>query len=283
MKTAAELFRQKVVVRAKAKADLNGAAESPHSTFSEPLELESQQASAAGDLDEEIRKLEAELAQVDNDDDDDDSSEDESTDGGSSEIGTNDHSNNDAATPAIVNLSQLQRERIESLPSSALPALNKRAASSNISDPNPSKRKRAPNGSAPAAGAPKGLESAVQDFLRGYQARSAERLPFYCRVCAQQYTNETEFVHHQTRPQHQTAVALDRKASFCKLCRKQLTSPAQLKEHLQSRPHKERLEFMKTKQQRSGATTSSTRPNERTATNSRPPTNARGRANQHRR
>ena len=194
--------------------------------------------------------------------------------------------NDDDDAPKIVNLSQLQEERIESLPSSALPALarpdsksnnkTKRAAALHNREPKASKRQRT---TTPTAG----LESAVQDFLRGYRARSAERLPFYCRVCARQYTNETEFVHHQTLPQHQTAVALDRKASFCKLCRKQLTSPAQLKEHLQSRPHKERLEFMKTKQQRSGATTSSTRPNERTASNSRPPTNARGRANQHRR
>ena len=171
-----------------------------------------------------------------------------------------------------MNLSQLQEERIESLPSSALPALarpdsksnnkNKRAAALHNRELKASKRQRT---TTPTAG----LESAVQDFLRGYRARSAERLPFYCRVCAQQYTNELEFGHHQTLSPHQTAVALDRKASYCKLCRKQLTSPAQLKEHLQSRPHKERLEFMKGKQlqQRSGGggqrPNSTSRPNHR--------------------
>ena len=54
--------------------------------------------------------------------------------------------------------------------------------------------------------------------------------------------NEQEFFGHKQSDFHKTAVEVERKASYCKLCRKQLTSPEQLKEHLTSRPHKERMD-----------------------------------------
>ena len=94
-----------------------------------------------------------------------------------------------------------------------------------------------------------GLKQAVQEVLAGYKARSSERLPFYCRVCAKQYDNETEFFNHKETEFHRVAVETERKASYCRLCRKQLTSPEQMKEHLASRPHKERLQKMIDRQQ----------------------------------
>jgi hypothetical protein len=91
----------------------------------------------------------------------------------------------------------------------------------------------------------RGLESAVREVLDSYVPRSSERLPFYCRVCAVQYANLDEFRSHQSTDAHIAAADVDRKVSYCKLCRKQLTSPAQLREHLQSRPHRDRLERTK--------------------------------------
>jgi deoxyribodipyrimidine photolyase-like uncharacterized protein len=53
---------------------------------------------------------------------------------------------------------------------------------------------------------------------------------------------EEEFFDHKRSEFHKTAVEMEQKASYCKLCRKQLTSLVQLKEHLTSKPHKERLD-----------------------------------------
>jgi hypothetical protein len=140
-----------------------------------------------------------------------------------------------------------------------LPANRKRvlkaidAVTDASSQPNKKKKKKAVDGSqttneARALFANEGLAETIKEVLDGYVARSAERLPFYCRVCAKQYNNENEFLDHRQTDVHQTAAELDRKASFCKLCRKQFTSPMQMKEHLTSRPHKERLEKVKSKQ-----------------------------------
>ncbi len=47
---------------------------------------------------------------------------------------------------------------------------------------------------------------------------------------------------------NQEAERLERKVSYCRMCRKQFTSPPQLREHLQGKAHKLRLETLLAKQ-----------------------------------
>lgn len=93
-----------------------------------------------------------------------------------------------------------------------------------------------------------GLRQAVLEVLQGYIPRSSERIPFYCRVCSHQSANEKEFNAHKTTEFHKTAVQVEKKKTYCKLCRKQLTSIVQMQEHLQSKPHRERMDFVKARQ-----------------------------------
>jgi hypothetical protein len=174
------------------------------------------------DYDEEIRRLEQELEGGSESSDDDDSGEE------------------DSKEQAVLSLSTLADDRIEALPANLLPVpLGKKRLLKGIDqDYKDGERAKKRGKHEPSAG----LRAAVKEVLDGYKPRSAERLPFYCRVCSKQYNNEEEFLKHKMTEFHETAEAMEKKATFCKLCRKQLTSPAQMKEHLMSRPHKERLQ-----------------------------------------
>jgi hypothetical protein len=207
--TAAEILRQKTAQNTKKSVK-----------FSEP----------EVDYDEEIRRLEQEL------------------EGGSeSSSGEEDSDEEDSKDPTVLSLSTLADDRIEALPANYLPVpLGKKRLLKGIDQDykqdEERSRKRAKH--EPSAG----LRAAVKEVLDGYKPRSAERLPFYCRVCSKQYNDEDEFLEHKTTEFHVTAEAMEKKATFCKLCRKQLTSPAQMKEHLMSRPHKERLQKVRDRQ-----------------------------------
>jgi Zinc-finger of C2H2 type len=187
------------------------------------------------DLDEEIRRLEAELnndsAGSDSEDDDD----------GSDSL---------VATKGVISLSTVAEDRIKALPQQCLPA-NKRRIMKGIDGPEGAgsgrKSKRRKEEEAPR-NVSEGLKAAVKEVLSGYVPRSNEKLPFYCRVCAKQYEDSDAFFQHKKSDFHKTAVDMEQKASYCKLCRKQLTSPVQLKEHLTSKPHKDRLQQMKSRQ-----------------------------------
>ena len=218
--TAAELIRRK---RRKLSADLDDAEKEKAKTSEEE---------GSEDLDERIRRLEEELKQQDSDSDTSSSDDGEESEGPLSSQGNN-------GDGAMIFQSALVQDRIEPLPSNKLPS-NKRKRIKAIDKEEQNE---------PSSKHNKGLEAAVKEVLSGYVARSSERLPFYCRVCAHQYNNETEFFEHKKTEFHKTAAEMERKASYCKLCRKQLTSPVQLKEHLKSRPHRERLESRKQAQQ----------------------------------
>eukprot|EP00980_Cylindrotheca_fusiformis_P007107 scaffold1489_cov194-Cylindrotheca_fusiformis.AAC.17 len=180
------------------------------------------------DIDEEIRRLEAELEKS--------SSSDESSDDDSEA----------SADRGVVSLSRFAEDRIENLPPAALPLAGRYNPRDGMK---PAKKKRRRDDDKnDEVEVSSGLREAVKEVLSGYKARSSERLPFYCRVCSKQYANENEFFDHKNTPFHKTAVDMERKASYCKLCRKQLTSPEQMKEHLSSRPHRERLRKMKDRQ-----------------------------------
>jgi hypothetical protein len=178
------------------------------------------------DLDEEIRRLQQELEES-----------------GSSDGSDSDDDDEGSAKPAVLSLSEFAQDRVEQLPESYLPEpgrYNPRASR----DPH-AKSKKSPREQKKIDG----LREAVQEVLGGYKARSSEKLPFYCRFCAKQYTNEDEFFDHKQTEFHKTAVAMEKRATYCRLCIKQLTSPAQMKEHLASRPHKERLQNVRNRQQ----------------------------------
>lgn len=230
--TAAELIRRKAMQR-------------KHSITNTNLNREDDSGNSAShdkvDLDEEIRRLEEELLR-----DDDTENESDSSSTTSSE---------DNKPQAIVSLSESKDAKIESLPDSLLPSIKKRALKSVVSSDNDKVKKKkctSKDSEKETDGGrhvSEGLKFAVQEILRGYQPRSAERLPFYCRVCAKQFENDDAFNGHKEEAFHKTAVVMERKVSFCKLCRKQLTSPAQLQEHLRSKPHKMRLQTVQCHQQ----------------------------------
>jgi Zinc-finger of C2H2 type len=184
------------------------------------------------DLDDEIRRLEAELDQSSVG-----SSDDEST-------ATNDGG---AGNPAVLSLSAFANDRVERLSDTYLPepgryrsqgpAIKKKSQKKIAAEPRSETREKVD-----------GLKEAVKEVLSGYTARSSERLPFYCRFCAKQYNDEIGFLEHKSSDFHKMAVDMERKATYCRLCQKQLTSPDQMKEHLKSRPHHERLQKVRNRQ-----------------------------------
>jgi hypothetical protein len=202
------------------------------------------------DLDDEIRRLEAELQEMSSDDDD------ESESSASALADQEDKSDTKATMKAaVLALSSVKDDRIERLPAASLPApvpASKKRKTDDAASTTAGKKKaqkrsdKTPNLSG-GLEVSQGLKNAVQEVLRGYQPRSAEHLPFYCRCCAKQYDNLDEFRQHQSTDFHRAAVEMERKASYCKLCRKQLTSPVQLQEHLKSKPHRERLQSLQSR------------------------------------
>lgn len=221
--TAAELLRRK---------KRTGASTTKEEVARKPKET-------GADIDDEIARLEAELAQDDSDSEGSSSSEDESV-SDSSRVKSKPMET--TISNGVVSLSSVKDELIEGLPDELLPKVPPKRKSKKNED---MKAKRRKGDAQPSSG----LEIAVKEVLSGYVARSSEKLPFYCRVCQKQYTNETDFFVHRETDFHKAAVEAERRASYCKLCHKQLTSPAQMKEHLKSKPHRDRLRLVASKQQ----------------------------------
>lgn len=222
------------------------------------------------DLDEEIRRLEAELAADESDGESE--SDEEIVDNSAA---TSIHGNYDAGNEhtrksnaqtqdvdddntGIICLSNLANDRIEPLPETSLPK-NKRRMMKGVDStsgteilPNERKKKqkRAQSSSSTADHTvSKGLQDAVTDLLQSYIPSSQlDRPPFYCRVCQHQSSTQIEFDTHRSTDLHKVAVKEERKRTYCKLCKKQLTSLVQMEEHLGSRPHRERMDKVMDKQ-----------------------------------
>jgi len=191
------------------------------------------------DLDDEIKRLEAELNESSSG-----SSEDEST-----ADREEDEEEDDEQQPAILSLSVFANDRIEQLPEAHLPEPGRYK----VQGPSMKNKSRIKTGTQESSAVQEkvdGLKEAVKEVLCGYKARSSERLPFYCRFCSKQYNDENEFFQHKGSDFHKMAVDMERKATYCRLCRKQLTSPEQMKEHLKSKPHHEQLQRAKSRQGR---------------------------------
>ncbi|KAL7490077.1 hypothetical protein ACHAW6_015804 [Cyclotella cf. meneghiniana] len=194
------------------------------------------------DLDEEIRRLEAELAAgsaSDDDDDDDDNAErTESDDDDDHPVTTN-----DIQSTGVICLSETANERIEPLPPAAMPQITRKT---NADPAEANKRHKQQQHHT----LHEGLRHAVHDVLANYKTRSeVQQTPWYCRVCQYQAEDQAEFLSHRDSVFHKTAVSEHKKKTFCKLCRKQMTSAVQFQEHLRSRPHRELLTSKKAQQE----------------------------------
>lgn len=229
------------------------------------------------DIDDEIRRLEAELAA---DSDDDDSSD---YSGGSDDEGIPDTDDDEmegkskkkisfgpsteytddrmkdssermASEDGILR-SNLEAERIAPLPKSALPQMKRRklkGIDADVDGDGKKKKKRKSPSKDDNEDINDGLREAVKEVLSGYEARSHERIPFYCRVCSVQSKDMESFLAHKNTDFHKAAVKAERKATYCQACRKQFTSPVQMEEHLNSKPHHERMVYLRSKNQGGG-------------------------------
>lgn len=272
---------------AKPKDILNGVSSATSSSFSSQLtaaelmrqKLRREESAAKSsdeketciDIDEEIKRLEAELAG-----DSSSSSSHDSSDNDSS-LDENDHDreiDNEEQTNAagfpqtgVICLSECATEKIVPLPKDALPTVKSKKLKIDLNNEDnktksrekkrSKKRKERSNSTEHVVN--DGLVAAVKDVLSGYVARSSERIPFYCRVCSHQSKSEEDFKEHRESEFHKAAVQVEKKATYCKLCRKQLTSLVQMQEHLASRPHREKMDYMKSRQ--SGGSAGRGRPN----------------------
>jgi Zinc-finger of C2H2 type len=193
------------------------------------------------DLDAQIAALERQLGV--------DSSGSPGEDGSSSSSADDDDDIDEKQPPAAKRKQQqpaklvselLEKDRIQPLPPTLLPLPG-------CGVPKAAKR-AAKQKAAPARPLSSGLESAVRELLANYEPKSAERIPFYCRVCKFQGDSVEALDAHRQEPLHIEAAQKERKVSFCKLCRKQFTSPPQLQEHIQGKAHRDLLASMMEKQ-----------------------------------
>jgi hypothetical protein len=217
------------------------------------------------DIDEEIRQLEEDLAADDDTTTSDDDDDDDSDDSGDNE----DHPH--AGDGGVISLSKLVNDTIDPLPPSALPQNKRRklkgvdstTVDDHISSSDKHKQRKRLNSTTSDTQSKQkqkqqhtvseGLKSAVQDLLQNYISPSQIQRPaYYCRVCQHQSQTQIEFDNHRASEFHNVAIKVEKKATYCNVCRKQLTSVIQMTEHLKSKPHRDRMDYVKGKQQRVG-------------------------------
>ena len=110
------------------------------------------------------------------------------------------------------------------------------------------KKKKKTETENPVSSHQSGLEATVREMLRNYVPASHEKRPFWCRICRHQAEDQAGMIAHKKSDDHATAAKIEAKMSHCNLCHKQFTSPAQLKEHLNAKAHKERMDKVKRSQ-----------------------------------
>ena len=236
------------------------------------------------DIDDEIRRLEAELAADEDSSEDDESDDDSHGDDdvpGEKTVSFGADSVHEYApemksgrvrpspdgaeadpSRGIICLSSVADERIAPLPSSALPQSARRKLKIDSADDGaagpPKSKKRRRSDDEPGDGGrchqvSEGLRSAVQELLADYvPASRLDRPAFYCRVCRHQSSSKEDFDAHRSTQLHEAAVREEKKKTYCKLCRKQLTSLVQMEEHLKSRPHRAKMDAVKARQRGTG-------------------------------
>lgn len=228
-------------------------------------------------IEKQIEELEAQLTYKGeessedlSDESESDSGEEEKTRGASDVIVQADKSGN-----VVKYVSALSSERIEPLKRELLPAAdcgsskNKRHQESGgaattkrkrvikFADENKERRHESPDRqtdkprrSGETNRSDSGMEKTIKELLNNYEPSSANRLPFWCRVCKFQGRDTDDLLDHRETEFHKAAVRMETKMSYCQLCRKQFTSPIQLQEHLRAKGHKDRLERVRAANQR---------------------------------
>lgn len=142
-------------------------------------------ASAGGDvMDDRIEALERELEvgseSSSSSDEEGSSSTQSEDDGGSGE----DDENGDSGKRRVRKLvSPLEADKIQPLPAHLLPRPGCGVSKAKKPGKKGPKRPRVAASSQSAPGPSQGLDSAVKELMANYEARSSERVPFYCRVC----------------------------------------------------------------------------------------------------
>eukprot|EP00956_Cyclotella_meneghiniana_P021349 scaffold38787_cov73-Cyclotella_meneghiniana.AAC.5 len=209
------------------------------------------------DFDEEIRRLETELAADSDIDEDAASSSDISYQDGDKNVQNSAHtsakddesvSSNLQSNEGMICLSKSANERIEPLPASAMPQIARKTISGQ--DKKLSKKRKHHKEEHTVN---KGLKSAVDDLLSNYKPRSeVEQTPWYCRICQHQSNDEADFLDHRASELHKMATKEHQRKTYCRICRKQMTSVIQFQEHLNSRPHRELLASKRSQQQGRG-------------------------------
>lgn len=134
------------------------------------------EATAGEAVDEKIAALERELNGGDG------SSSDEESGSSSASVSEDDEGNGrsrEGSGEPTKLVSPLEAEKIEPLPAHLLP----RPGCGVPKVIKKKKLKRADAAASAASGPSRGLDSAVKELLANYEARSSERVPFYCRVC----------------------------------------------------------------------------------------------------
>lgn len=81
-------------------------------------------------------------------------------------------------------------------------------------------------------------EMKIRQLLSNY---TAERRPFWCRLCRFQGSNNDEFFEHRESDFHKKAMAMEQKLCHCRMCKRSFTSAVQLKEHMTGKLHNENL------------------------------------------
>lgn len=140
--------------------------------------------SAGGDvMDDRIEALERELevgGESSSSDEEGSSSTQSEDDGGSGE----DDENGDNGKRRVRKLvSPLEADKIQPLPAHLLPRPGCGVSKAKKPGKKGPKRPRVEASSQSAPGPSQGLDSAVKELMTNYEARSSERVPFYCRVC----------------------------------------------------------------------------------------------------
>ena len=227
----------------------------------ETVEVKKEKASE--DIDDEIKRLEAELAQ-DSDSSDSDSESDSESDSDASDenerrkkrirfgestiMNPENYVEKGLSNDDVICMSKCASDSIKPLPKEVLPTSKTRKLKVDREDTKsrlPDERSRSKKSGCTISN---GLKDAVNEVLSNYVARSCEKIPFYCRVCLHQSESHEEFIAHKRTEFHEAAVQVEKKATYCNLCRKQLTSLVQMQEHLESRPHRERMDDVKARQ-----------------------------------
>ena len=165
------------------------------------------------ELDDEIARLEAELAAAESSSDSS-SSDSEGSDG-------SDASASGVGNGAVIGSAWAESERIAPLPTHSLPA-----ASCSV----PVGQKRGAKRMRPSA-------RTVPDWLDPSLYKPSQNRELYCRVCVFQASSVEELQEHRRDPAHIRKEAAEATHTFCKLCKKQFTSVAQLAEHKKGKWH----------------------------------------------